>query len=73
MSVDIDSLLALSQQERREIAEKLWESLSLDNALSEEDEEVIRLLEERWQNIKSGKSELYSPAALREKIRKYRN
>jgi hypothetical protein len=42
--------------------------LSPDNKLSEEDKEIVEMLENRWAQIQSGKSKLYSPAEMRKII-----
>lgn len=73
MTVDMQALLNLPQKKRKEIAEQLWDSLSPDNKLSEEDKEIIEMLESRWVQIQSGESKLYSPAEMRKIIMQYRN
>lgn len=73
MSVDIDNLLTLPVKERRKIAERLWESLSPVNTISKEEEEIISILEKRWQNIQSGKSKTYTSAQLKKMIVEERN
>lgn len=56
-SVDMKKLLALPQRERRRIAEKLLESL---HNISPEEKKAVAAAEERWQEIKSGKSKTIS-------------
>lgn len=73
MAIDMQALLNLPQKKRKEIAEQLWDSLSPDNKLSEEDKEIVEMLENRWAQIQSGKSKLYSPAEMRKIIMQYRN
>lgn len=68
MAIDMQALLNLPQKKRKEIAEQLWDSLSPDNKLSEEDKEIVEMLENRWAQIQSGKSKLYSPAEMRKII-----
>lgn len=60
MSVQIEELLKLPSEERRQIAEQLLNSLDDDFDLSEEDSEDLRIAEERWQSIKQGTSKLLS-------------
>jgi putative addiction module component (TIGR02574 family) len=72
MTVDIDTLLALPKSERRKIAEKLWDSLAPTYNVSKEDEATMVLLEERWQNIQSGKSVLYSGDELKNMVVEHR-
>ena len=52
MIVDINQLLSLPQNQRRKIAEKLWDSLS---PIAKDEKKAIALAEQRWQKIKSGK------------------
>jgi putative addiction module component (TIGR02574 family) len=73
MHVDIHELLRLPPKKRKEIAEQLWESLSGENTLSEEDKDIVELLDNRWAQIQSGKSKLYSPAEMQKIILQYRN
>ncbi|MEO8712393.1 MAG: addiction module protein [Parafilimonas sp.] len=73
MTVDIDNLLTLPVKERRKIAERLWNSLSPANSISKEEDEIIALLEKRWQNIQSGKSKTYTSAELKKMIEEERN
>ncbi len=54
MAIDMNNLLALPSGERRKIAERLWKSLAPVNSISKEEEEIIALLEKRWQSIQSG-------------------
>jgi putative addiction module component (TIGR02574 family) len=72
MTVDINTLLTLPENQRRKIAEKLWDSLSPSYSVSKEDEATVALLEKRWQNIQSGKSVQYSPAEMKTMIQEFR-
>jgi putative addiction module component (TIGR02574 family) len=72
MAINIKALLALPEKERKKIAEQLWDSLSPAYSVTKEDEATIALLEERWQNIQSGKSKLYSSAEIKDIIKKHR-
>lgn len=73
MTVDLETLLALPQKQRRKIAEKLWDSLSPNNSISSETKEIIDVLETRWNKIEKGKTKLYSSNELKQKINQYRN
>lgn len=73
MTVDINTLLNLPQKQRREIAEKLWKSLSPSTGVSKEEASTIVLLEKRWQDIEAQKTALLSPSDLRAKIQEHRS
>lgn len=73
MIVDLTSLLALPPEERKEIAEKLWSSLSPTNDIDREDEAILDLLEKRWQGIKEGKTQMYSSEQIKELVSLRRN
>lgn len=73
MIVDLTSLLALPPEERKEIAEKLWSSLSPTNDIDREDEAIPDLLEKRWQGIKEGKTQMYSSEQIKELVSSGRN
>ncbi|HEX3024060.1 MAG TPA: addiction module protein [Chitinophagaceae bacterium] len=65
MAVDLETLLALPQKQRRKIAEKLWDSLSPNNSISSETKEIIDVLETRRNKIETGKTKLYSSNQLK--------
>lgn len=73
MTIDINSLLNLPQKERRQIAEKLWDSLAPNNSVTKEDASTIALLESRWQDIQEQKTVLISPKELKAKIQSHRS
>ena len=73
MIVDLTSLLALPPEERKEIAEKLWSSLSPTNDIDKEDEATLDLLENRWQSIKKGETQMYSSEQIKELVSSGRN
>jgi putative addiction module component (TIGR02574 family) len=73
MAYNIDELLSLPVRERRKISEKLFSSLPESNSLTEEDKETIKMLDKRWNEIKSGKAKLLTPAQLRAGIKKSRD
>ena len=70
MAYNINELLSLPVRERRKISEKLFSSLPESNALTIEDKETIKMLDERWDEIKSGKAKLLTPAQLSARIKK---
>lgn len=70
MAVDINQLLSLPQNQRRKIAEKLWDSLS-PLTLTKDEKKAIAIAEERWQEIKSGKSKIISSSAFWKKMDKH--
>ncbi len=72
MAYNINELLSLPVRERRKISAKLFSSLPESNSLSGEDKETIKMLDKRWEEIKSGKAKLITPAQLRERIEKSR-
>ena len=73
MIVDLTSLLALPPEERKKIAEKLWSSLSPTNDIDREDEAILDLLENRWQGIKNGKTQMYSSEQIKDLVSSRRN
>ena len=72
MEYNIDELLLLPVRERRKISEKLFRSLPESNSLTGEDKETIKMLDKIWDEIKSGKAKLITPAQLRSGIKKSR-
>lgn len=73
MAVDIEALLALPVEERKVVAEKLWESLSPESTLSSEDENVLMLLDQRWEDIQQKDSKVLSSLELKKMINDLRN
>ncbi len=69
MAYNIDELLLLPVRERRKISEKLFSSLPESNSLTGEDKETIKMLDKRWEEVKSGKAKLLIAAQLRERIK----
>ena len=49
MPVDVNQLLSLPQNQRRKIAEKLWDSLSPNNSIVKLSKQEEALLEKRWE------------------------
>ena len=70
MSVQIEELLKLPCEERRQIAEQLLSSLNDDFDLSEEDAEDLRIAEERWQSIQQGTSKLLTQEEFNDLVEK---
>ncbi|HKG68734.1 MAG TPA: addiction module protein [Segetibacter sp.] len=69
MSIDIQKLLLLSSEEKRIIAETLWDSL-----LSEDENEGLaaeerQLLQQRWDSLKNGESKLHDWEDVKSRIR----
>ena len=69
MAYNIDELLSLPVRERRKISEKLFSSLPESNAVTNEDQETIKMLDKRWNEIESGNAKLLTPAQLGERIK----
>ena len=72
MEVNIQTLLALPQKERKKIAEQLWDSLSPANTLSKEDKKTIDLLDKRWIDLQTGKSKVYTSSEMKSIVDKHR-
>jgi putative addiction module component (TIGR02574 family) len=72
MAYNLEELLSLPVRERRKLSEKLFSSLPESNAVTGEDKETIKMLDKRWEEIKSGKAKLLSPAQLKANIKKTR-
>lgn len=73
MAYNMDELLSLPVKERRKISEKLFSSLPESNSLTIEEKEVVKMLDKRWDEVKSGKAKLLTPAQLRTSIKKSRS
>lgn len=72
MAYNIKELLALPNKERRMLATKLWKSLADNNALAKEDEEIIKMLNNRWKLVQTGKAKTYSSDEFWDMIDKHR-
>ena len=68
MAVDIEALLALPNEERKEVAEKSWESLSPESFISEEDEKITSLLDKRLEEIRLKKTKVSSSEELKKMV-----
>jgi hypothetical protein len=60
MSYSTEQLLALPDKEKRLLAKKLWSSLGENNTTAKEDQQLMKTLDKRWEDIESGKMKLYS-------------
>jgi hypothetical protein len=60
MAIDINELLALPEKERKEIARKLWNSLSPSGHLSDKEIEAINGLENRWDSVRGDIKKIYA-------------
>ena len=65
-------LLALPDREKRMLAKKLWKSLSDNTAVVKEDEELIKLINKRWEMIETGKIKMYNSAEFWANIDRHR-
>ena len=72
MAYNIEELLSLPVRERRKLSEKLFSSLPESKSLTGENKETIKMLDKRWDEIKSGKAKLLTPSQLRAAIKKSR-
>jgi len=68
MAVDINQLLSLPQNQRRKIAEKLWDSLSPTTSTVKLSKEEVTILEQRWETYISGKTKFYSSKEMQKKV-----
>jgi putative addiction module component (TIGR02574 family) len=60
MRVEIENLLSLSSEEKRLIAETLWDSLLLEDENADLTDEEKQLLQQRWDSLKNGETRLHS-------------
>jgi putative addiction module component (TIGR02574 family) len=68
MPVDVNHLLSLPQNQRRKIAEKLWDSLSPNNSIVKLTRQEEIILEQRWEKYISGKMKFYSSKEMKFKV-----
>lgn len=68
MVVDINQLLSLPQNQRRKIAEKLWDSLSPNNSTVKLSKQEESILEQRWEKYISGKMKFFSSKEMQRKV-----
>ena len=60
MSVDIETLLSLSSEEKRLIAETLWDSMMAEDENEDLTAEERQLLQRRWHALQNGESKLHN-------------
>lgn len=60
MTPDIQKLLSLSSEEKRLIAEALWDSLLSEDENESITEEEKQLLQQRWDALQNGQTKLYN-------------
>lgn len=58
--MDIQKLLSLSSEEKRLIAETLWDSLLSEDENEDLTQEEKELLQQRWNSLQNGESKLNS-------------
>ena len=68
MSINIDNLLSLPRNERKKIAEKLFQSLSPNNSFVKISKQEEALLEKRWESYISGKMKFFSSNEMQKKV-----
>lgn len=68
MSVDIETLLSLSSEEKRLIAETLWDSLLLEDENEDLTAEEKQLLHRRWDALQKGESKLHDWEEVKARI-----
>lgn len=68
MSIDIQELLSLSSEEKRVIAETLWDSLLLEDENDNLTEDEKQLLQQRFDIIENGETKLHNWEEVKERI-----
>lgn len=68
MEIDIKSFLDLPKDEKRKLAETLWDSLEQDDKELQLLDEEKSLLEERMSSLKEGRSSLTEWKEVKKKI-----
>jgi putative addiction module component (TIGR02574 family) len=68
MSIDMQELLSLSSEEKRVIAETLWESLLLEDENDSLTEDEKQLLQQRFNAFENGKTKLNDWEEVKERI-----
>ncbi len=68
MTADINKLLGLSPEEKRRLAEMLWDSLEQDDQDMKLSEEEKELLQKRWDDLQAGKSNLRDWQDIKQEI-----
>ncbi len=68
MTMDIQKLLLLSSEEKRLIAETLWDSLLSEDENEDLTEEEKQLLQQRWNALQSSETKLHSWEEVKARI-----
>ncbi len=66
--MDIQKLLSLSSEEKRLIAETLWDSLLSEDENESLTEEEKQLLQQRWNALQSGETKLHNWEEVKARI-----
>lgn len=66
--MDIQKLLSLSSEEKRVIAETLWDSLLLEDENESITEEEKQLLQQRWNTLQSSETKLHNWEEVKARI-----
>ncbi len=68
MTMDIEKLLLLSSEEKRLIAETLWDSLLSEDENEGLTEEEMQLLQQRWNALQNGETKLHNWEEVKARI-----
>lgn len=68
MSIDIQELLLLSSEEKRIIAETLWDSLLMEDENDNLTEDEKQLLQQRLHAVENGKTKLHTWEEVKDRI-----
>ncbi len=68
MNLDIEKLLSLSSEEKRLIAETLWDSLLSEDENEDLTEEEKQLLQQRWNALQNGETKLHNWEEVKARI-----
>lgn len=68
MLIDIQELLSLSSEEKRIIAETLWDSLLSEDENDNLTEDEKQLLQQRYNTIESGNTKLHTWEEVKNRI-----
>jgi putative addiction module component (TIGR02574 family) len=66
--MDIQKLLSLSSEEKRLIAETLWDSLLSEDENENVTEEEKQLLQQRWNALQKGETKLHNWEEVKTRI-----
>jgi putative addiction module component (TIGR02574 family) len=68
MNTDIEKLLLLTSEEKRLIAETLWDNLLSEAENEDLTEEEKQLLQQRWNALKNGETKLHNWEEVKARI-----